>query len=78
MVEQGEVLTLLLLVLAGRVSLGFNEWRRLLEMFWKECWMGELPPEKAYLVAQDGVTLRRARRVSALMALVAIHGLQLG
>ena len=76
-VEQGEVLTLLLLALAQRVSLGFKGWCQLLDL-WRDLRMGELAPEKAYLVAEDAVTLRRARRVSGLMTLVAIQGLQLG
>ena len=76
-VEQGEVLTLLLLALAQRVSLGFRAWCQLLDL-WKDLRMGELAPEKVYLVAGDATTLRRARRVSGLMALVAIQGLQLG
>ncbi len=76
-VEQGEVLHLLLLALAQRVSLGFHAWCQLLAR-WQDLRMGQLPPEKAYLAAQDPALLRRARRVSALMALVAIQGLQLG
>lgn len=76
-VEQGEILTLLLLVLAQRVSLGFGSWCQLLDL-WRDLRMGELTPEKAYLIAEDATTLRRARRVSGLMTLVAIQGLQLG
>lgn len=76
-VEQAEVLTLLLLVLAQRVSLGFGSWCQLLDL-WRDLRMGELAPEKAYLIAEDEIALRRARRVSGLMTLVAIQGLQLG
>jgi len=76
-VEQCEVLVTLLLVLARRESLGFRAWCQLFKL-WIALRMGELLPEKAYIAAQDSYTLLRAKRVSSLMTLVAIQGLQLG
>jgi hypothetical protein len=78
LVEQREVLLLLLLgSLSRRVVMGYDPWARMLRL-WAALELGELPPEKRYLVMREPEAPRMVRAVGALMVLVAIQAMQLG
>lgn len=69
------MLSLFVLALSNRSSLGLSEWQSLVDS-WYQLDLGALKPDRRYMLDR-GVTQQRERRVSGMMMLILVQAMQL-